>query len=107
MKNKQIELRFGAFAPPLFDQLSAYNLSLGIIKQYQRYADAIVRLSAQNIITAGEARKARKRLTKQIAAAIRCDQKEGASSFGAIRPTKTGVGAIRRAREKEGSNASE
>lgn len=107
MKNKQIELRFGAFAPPLFDQLSAYNLSPGLIGQYQRDKDAILRLAVQGIIAEGEARKARKRLTKQIAAAIRCDQKEGASSFGAIRPTKTGVGAIRRAREKEGSNASE
>ena len=66
--NKPLTIQFGALAPPLVDQLRAFNVQAipDTINHYQRIADAVVLLRVSKIISESEAHKARVRITKKL-----------------------------------------
>ena len=71
--NKPLTIQFGALAPPLVDQLRAFNVQAipNTINHYQRMADALVLLRVSKIISEYEAHKARARITKKIERLVR------------------------------------
>lgn len=59
-------VEFGAFAPPLRQQLKGTGISRAKVAGFQASADAIVRLAVGQILTGRETDKARKRLCEKI-----------------------------------------
>jgi len=68
-----VSLEFGALAPPLREQLKDAGLVIRYkrnLAHYQRDADAITRIVIRGLISDSQARTARKRLMRRIAAGI-------------------------------------
>jgi hypothetical protein len=70
--NGRLRIQFGACCDPLRKQVQACGLSIdpGQVDALQGYADAIVKLSVQHILSDGEQHKANQRLMKRIASAV-------------------------------------
>ena len=72
----RVEITFGALAKPLREQLALQCLSPnnGVVRHWQRDADAISRLSVRGLLTEAGTSQARRRLLKNI---IHYSRKEG------------------------------
>lgn len=70
--NGRLRIQFGATCEPLRKQVQACGLSIdpGRVDALQGYADAIVKLSVQRILSEGESHKANQRLMKRIVASV-------------------------------------
>lgn len=70
-EERELEVRFGALAPRLQDQLKDYPVSAEDIDGYQKDADAITRLGFHNYLTNSEVKKARRKLGRDILFSVR------------------------------------
>lgn len=62
----QLELRFGALAPHIHEQLEAQGYTIPGTDRYQAHSERITHLLLANILTDGEAKRARGRLFKIV-----------------------------------------
>ena len=62
----KMQIRFGAFAPSLKQQLRTYKVDAGTIEHFQLDADAVVRVSIRGVITEADKVRAHKRLFAAI-----------------------------------------
>lgn len=71
--NSQLELRLGAMADPILDQLATQGMTLddSMKGRVQKDADAITRLVLGELISDSVARNARDRLFRRIKKSIR------------------------------------
>lgn len=75
-----IGIHYGHLVAPIGRQLreQGYTIDKSTLSAVQADADAIAGLSLRNILTEGETRKARQRLTKRIAKLVSPVKKRGA-----------------------------
>lgn len=66
MEKKEIGLHFGLLADPIEKQLNEQGFTLGKDKEYEDYADSILDLWMDNILTEKEKNKCLDRLFKRI-----------------------------------------
>lgn len=62
-KNQTIGVRFGALAPPIYEQLDTDE---ELMAHYQMDADAVVRLAVRGMLSEAETHRARKRILKRV-----------------------------------------
>lgn len=78
---KRIEVVMGAISKPLSEQLAAFNLPQKTTDQLQKVADSITRLSICGYIPQSQAERCRKKLFKEIQAAVskHCGESEASA----------------------------
>lgn len=81
---RSLSLNFGALAPALSDQVAeqGYSLPADEAGRFQKNHTAIVRLHIHGLLTDSEALKARRRLMKQVIAALSPTSSEGGTDEG-------------------------
>lgn len=67
----EFQIRMGALADSIKDQLKEFGLVIEKPEQYQKQADAISLLNVTGLIPDGVAHKARERLMKKITAGVK------------------------------------
>jgi hypothetical protein len=76
-----IEIVFGAMAPPILDQLRAQGIRASILSsvdalQFQKDADAVVRLAVRGILPENAKRAAHRRILRRMIAEIEAAARE-------------------------------
>lgn len=61
-----LQINFGALAPPLASQLSGFGLKNDVVLHLQKDADAITRCAIRGFIPEAVTKRARQRLFKKI-----------------------------------------